>query len=1159
MSFEVYPQPQDAPLSLDASGGPDDESLLTEIPELTGADPDYYDLSTMFIRIAMSGTAPMSGDEPTVRLQATDPVGMTPGTPVPITAISPPGDPIYDGDNPTEVAYAHIADPDANNVYLVKVIVVTPGRIWHIQIKNEDSSPREFTWVVADSDAESQQPWLYVQGGLVYEALTDQSIPLDLQVENKGTGALEITPPVPGLDFSVSPTPVSIDPNHGADLEITFNAPSIPGQTPAATYTLAHDDPTVDGVSPAPGHSKHFTLEATTRKLEVMLLIDASGSMAYKPDGTSVGLGEKARWDHLKDAVNDLFTLLDFFGGGLGRFGVAMFPDITTGVIPAPVPSSADIQTADDITTAALSSATTALSAHTPVEHGGATSMGHGIQLVMGSDYFDPDPQAVALNRRWLLLMSDGASNSVPPDPVDFHTGSPTPLDAQNVSVFAVGYGDPAFTTFHVNHTLLNNLAIGSAPGGQFRDAGANDDDSTGLRNAFQKVLIDGLTLQPVSDPTGVLTSDAPEARQEIIITPYDTKVAFIVDWGTDDKERVSVQLLTPTCELITSETAQIDPDIGYHSHSRSKIYTVNHDYLCNAGDPAHPRYGTWTLILSGRGLDGKESEPYEYGVITESRLKLELASDQVRYYAGDSIELAATLTLNGTPIRNATVTLHLSAPGRSKDNWLARNPVTDEEFAHSAKILSKEDVIALGIKSHALKFKGLTFDSFTKSSTTTMTDAADLGVYTATVRDMTTPGTYTFYLTATGQTEEGVLFRREKQLQVRVGVRPDAKFTLLDIGYVQVFEGDVPFYLAKVQVWPRDRFGNVVLIDPETNPTVQLTAKGGEFIGPLVGNLDGSYTRSLRYASEVYPAIGLQVAGEEVIPKCKIAPIAQLHYAERVIDFKLGNEAEEGANQHRDPQAALGNVTSKKADEFVSLGGLGSLTVGIAGQVKGQAEQQVILAQGDDDVTVFVQLDEDMRPYLVEALPVSGMAANWVELGTSPGTTQSFGLGQAGLKAAQAIRITDKSGRTRDSEFKPVSTPGVGIRGIGFKCLGPKPAVGVLPFRITGQVREEESGRGVSGLMIRAYDKDLIYDDLLGSTTTDENGRFKILYAEKDFRELFEKKPDIYLAIYAVPGRLILDTEEAIRWNVDAHEHFEFEIDRKTLGDAAPGRTNQS
>lgn len=74
------------------------------------------------------------------------------------------------------------------------------------------------------------------------------------------------------------------------------------------------------------------------------------------------------------------------------------------------------------------------------------------------------------------------------------------------------------------------------------------------------------------------------------------------------------------------------------------------------------------------------------------------------------------------------------------------------------------------------------------------------------------------------------------------------------------------------------------------------------------------------------------------------------------------------------------------------------------------------------------------------------------------------------------------------------------------------------MEFEITGCVYEKESGRVVEGLMIRAYDKDMFYDDLLGNAYTDAEGKFKIVYSEKDFSELFETKPDIYLSVYAPP-----------------------------------------
>lgn len=111
------------------------------------------------------------------------------------------------------------------------------------------------------------------------------------------------------------------------------------------------------------------------------------------------------------------------------------------------------------------------------------------------------------------------------------------------------------------------------------------------------------------------------------------------------------------------------------------------------------------------------------------------------------------------------------------------------------------------------------------------------------------------------------------------------------------------------------------------------------------------------------------------------------------------------------------------------------------------------------------------------------------------------------------------------------------------------------MEFKITGNVREKESGLGVRGLMIRAYDKDLLFDDLLGTAITDDEGYFEVVYSEKDFRELFERKPDIYLSVYAPPWRLLIETTDAVRWAASEHEHFELEIDRETLGDMAPTR----
>ncbi len=109
------------------------------------------------------------------------------------------------------------------------------------------------------------------------------------------------------------------------------------------------------------------------------------------------------------------------------------------------------------------------------------------------------------------------------------------------------------------------------------------------------------------------------------------------------------------------------------------------------------------------------------------------------------------------------------------------------------------------------------------------------------------------------------------------------------------------------------------------------------------------------------------------------------------------------------------------------------------------------------------------------------------------------------------------------------------------------------MTYRITGQIREEETGLAVTGLKVRAYDKDLLWDDLLGTSVTDEDGRFEMDYGRKEFRELLEAQPDIYLMIYAPPRTFLMKTEEHVRVGASLEEHFDLTIDRETLGAFSP------
>jgi hypothetical protein len=98
--------------------------------------------------------------------------------------------------------------------------------------------------------------------------------------------------------------------------------------------------------------------------------------------------------------------------------------------------------------------------------------------------------------------------------------------------------------------------------------------------------------------------------------------------------------------------------------------------------------------------------------------------------------------------------------------------------------------------------------------------------------------------------------------------------------------------------------------------------------------------------------------------------------------------------------------------------------------------------------------------------------------------------------------------------------------------------------FRIIGRVRGSLNGGPKPGLHVRAFDKDIVFDDHLGDAVTNERGEFFLEFTEAEFRDVWEERPDLYLRVFDSRGKkLLASTEREVRWDARTVEHFEIEV----------------
>jgi hypothetical protein len=206
---------------------------------------------------------------------------------------------------------------------------------------------------------------------------------------------------------------------------------------------------------------------------------------------------------------------------------------------------------------------------------------------------------------------------------------------------------------------------------------------------------------------------------------------------------------------------------------------------------------------------------------------------------------------------------------------------------------------------------------------------------------------------------------------------------------------------------------------------------------------------------------------------------------------------------------------------------------------------------QGQDGYTVELLNTAGARVYTVGRTNHSGFFAGVFNQATTVALTKAGDLfprvvdavGKEVYRASEAIRIAPEANIQMTLTVPILVVPQtVIVDNVELPC---EPQGEADIWIVQGRI-SDSTGIGLPNLIVSVYDKDLLFDDRLGTTETDQNGNYRLVYHTRDFRDLIERKPDLYLKITDRSGNLCHSTKDAVKWNAGRTETINVELPTK-------------
>jgi hypothetical protein len=716
---------------------------------------------------------------------------------------------------------------------------------------------------------------IQVSSGLPVREKDDVTISASVSaavVQNGTPGTpLPALPPVLSSWSEVAGNPhsVNIEPPMGLTAPMgltgptaTFKAPAVEAPTDLDFTITAALDLNNDGVMDPnePQSAEQLQVDIETVRYGMVLILDRSGSMGSFLGGRTMGPSKWAVAVQAAHAWADLFRA--FRPGGHHLAGVITFEHDTCSWVPTPAGDIAFRNPANASAVAGLQPLNNlgnvntwnlgTVQSCTPIGDA-LVKAWEGINSALGPN----DKGAV-------MLLTDGYENS----------GRVTIASTQGLA--ATTFAAERISALSVPNDIIGNRVYTLAIGSTVDEDRLNDLGSAVYRKvaselkeiapAFLEMLSHVLDAEKMT--AGPLVAIDPDSPANSLYYPQPAKehvVAFLVTWKSiTDRLHISWReqgTSGPFEEVNPSHPAVTEIRRGTHGLTRVDLKALFSPDPVPAVD--------WRLQHKNNAGNIQMLSADDAVAIKDLFTKVEVSFDQRQYFIGDAIKLSCRIRSGGVAVTNATVGVDCARPGEGLGTFLTNHADRYKQLKPTQQGPDPDQGKGLMFKTLINALEKQDLPIVTPPQFTLLDDGAHgdglagdghfANAYTETEKE----GTYTFRFRITGALADGSRFSSTFTRSTWVGVRPDPNLLGSIWGTLDsTVDGQVVSVLTFTPRTATNEF-----LGPYRTGEIQLTAHNGRLDGPLIDNINGSYSQRVAHPKGADPIVAIDIYGQPMKP----------------------------------------------------------------------------------------------------------------------------------------------------------------------------------------------------------------------------------------------------------------------------------------------------